>query len=246
MIPSSPYASSECVIVLHGIGSGRWVMWPLAQRLRSHGYRVEQWSYRSLFSSIEVHAAKLHAFLKQKKREEECLHIVAHSMGCIVVRAAFAHGNFEYQEQVLQAPSTGHNEFDIGPQGTPNQTDQGNIKQPFPCGRVVFLAPPNSGSFAARLGSSLLGRIVPPTKELSDSPGSFVNQLPKELKREVGIIAARFDMLISVKNTHLSDEREHVELCATHNSLLFSSRVARRIVDFLQKGSFGECSLHPS
>ena len=80
--------SDDLVVLIHGFGSNRLVMWPLASRLRQQGFRVHQWTYPSLFRSIQIHAARLSNYLMGSVASERRVHIVAHSMGCIVARAA--------------------------------------------------------------------------------------------------------------------------------------------------------------
>lgn len=65
---------------------------PLRRALERQGFRAVNWHYRSLFGSIEEHAAQLAA--KAKALDDdigvERLHFVGHSMGAIVVRRALA------------------------------------------------------------------------------------------------------------------------------------------------------------
>ena len=105
-------------------------------------------------------------------------------------------------------------------------------------GRVVLLAPPNEGSPIARLASKVIGRIITPTRELSDTESSYVNQLERKATAEFGIIAARFDGLVPVRNTHLPNEKAHVVINATHNSLLLSMKASKLTARFLTHGSF--------
>jgi pimeloyl-ACP methyl ester carboxylesterase len=192
----------ELVVLLHGFGAKRVLMWPLARRLRADGFRVVQWNFLSLFSSIEKHAKRLHDFLTTQLVSEKRVHIVAHSMGSIVTRAAL------------------------------------NRLRPPNLGRVVLLAPPNRGSPAAGLASLFVGAIITPSRELSDRSTSYVNQLKTSSDIEIGIIAAKYDLLVPAKNTHLPSEREHVTLIATHNSLLLSRSVGKMTANFLRTGEF--------
>jgi pimeloyl-ACP methyl ester carboxylesterase len=193
---------NELVVLVHGFGAKRAVMWPLASRLRANGFRVLNWNYLSLFATIETHANRFCDFLATQLSLEPRFHIVAHSMGSIVTRAAL------------------------------NRSSLPNL------GRLVLLAPPNAGSPAARLASFLIGRVVTPTRELSDQESSYVNQLKQQTEFDVGILAARYDILVPTRNTHLCGERMHEILCATHNSLLFSRAVSTKIASFLRTGDF--------
>jgi pimeloyl-ACP methyl ester carboxylesterase len=104
--------------------------------------------------------------------------------------------------------------------------------------RVVWLAPPNGGSPIARVASSILGKVVIPTRELSDAPTSFVNKLPKPRGENLGIIAAKYDLLVPEAKTRLINGEAFQSLHATHNSLLFSKRVVEMIARFLRTGEF--------
>ncbi len=193
---------NELVVLVHGFGAKRAVMWPLANRLRTSGFRVLNWNYLSLFATIETHANHFRDFLGTQLFKEPRFHIVAHSMGSIVTRAALNRSSF------------------------PN------------FGRLVLLAPPNAGSPAARFASFFIGRVITPTRELSDHASSYVNLLKEQAELDVGILAAKYDILIPSKNTHLRGERMHETVCATHNSLLFSRAVSTKIATFLHSGDF--------
>ncbi len=194
----------ELIVLVHGFGSKRLYMWPMVCLLRARGFRVQQWSYLSLFDPIETHANRFYKFLQAVSATESRFHIVAHSMGSIVARASL------------------------------NQSSLPSL------GRLIMLAPPNRGSPAARMASKILGRVIVPTQELSDSATSYVNQLERTTNVEIGIIAARFDVLVPIANTHLTDVKSHVVINATHNTLLVSIGASNLIVKFLTHGSFVE------
>ena len=82
----SPDASNELVVVIHGFGGKRIWMQPLTHRLKRN-YRVINWTYFSIAGSIESHARRFSQFLFDLKHDGP-IHIVAHSMGSIVTRAA--------------------------------------------------------------------------------------------------------------------------------------------------------------
>jgi hypothetical protein len=107
----------------------------------------------------------------------------------------------------------------------------------------VFLAPPNRGSPVARVAALIFGQILAPTRELSDALESYVNKLERKLKNDVGVIAARFDLLVPISNTHLANESAHIVINATHNSLLVSTTVSKLTARFLATGAFKESLL---
>lgn len=199
---NSKTIAKELVVLVHGFAAKRLVMWPMALRLNSVGFKVARWNYLSYFKSIDEHAKQLEKLLVEEYRNEPRIHVVAHSMGCIIVRAAL----------LRQIPSN--------------------------LGRIVLLAPPNHGSPVARIASLFLGGILPPTRELSDSPSSYVNQLPTSTSLDIGILSAKYDILVPCQNTELASAREQALLSETHNSLLISKSAFDKTAYFLRTGSF--------
>ncbi len=104
--------------------------------------------------------------------------------------------------------------------------------------RIVFVAPPHSGSPTARLGSIATAGLCRPLNELSNRQNSFVNRLPDRLSVDCGIIAGRFDFLVPLPYTHLPGIEERIVLNATHNTLLFMNKTARFAGAFFETGKF--------
>lgn len=82
------YKTDEWVIVLHGLLATARSMSVLAKRLRAQGFQTHLWEYASLQADIATHATFLAQFINELAPQVAKLHIVAHSMGCIVTRAA--------------------------------------------------------------------------------------------------------------------------------------------------------------
>jgi hypothetical protein len=66
--------------------------------------------------------------------------------------------------------------------------------------------------------------------------------VPRDL--ELGIIAAAYDRVVSVRNTHLESETDHVVLPSGHGQLLFRSDVAEQVLSFLRDGRFAVVEPH--
>lgn len=192
----------DCIVVVHGFAGKRLWMYPLCFRLRSRGFRVTNWGYPSLWQTIAEHAGRFREYLAHSLSDEPCVHIIAHSMGAIVVRSALAQGPLA------------------------------NL------GRVILFAPPNQGTPVARHAARIVGRLSKGIGDLSDQRNSYVNRLPGLHSIDVGIVAARFDMLVPVACTHVDGERQHVVLNATHNSLLLSRTAVDLALSFIATGSF--------
>lgn len=200
------------VILLHGFAANSLAMMPLRSMLSRRGLEPSIWRYPSLRVSVAENADRLRAHLDDLDADAIPYHIVAHSMGAIVTRAAHADGN-----------------------ARSGNARSGNARW---LQRIVFLAPPHSGLPAARLASPIAQRFLPPMLDLSDAPTSYVNTLPTTINHDVGAIAARWDVLVPRRSTHLDCQREHRTLHASHNSLLVSRRVATLVANFLHRGSF--------
>lgn len=82
----SPEAPKPALLIVHGFGAHWLVMYPLARRMRSHGYQVTNWTYGSLWKDIPHHADNLCKVVQELDESEQEFHIVAHSMGSILVR----------------------------------------------------------------------------------------------------------------------------------------------------------------
>ena len=79
------------VVLVHGLASNRLDMSLFSYRLKRIGYKVVNWGYPSIRKSNADHGNALADRLRKSDllgRADERIHIVAHSMGCIVTRCA--------------------------------------------------------------------------------------------------------------------------------------------------------------
>ena len=212
----------DFVVLVHGLAAHPVVMKPLEWRLKRYGFQVCQWSYPSLRGCIESHGKQLEHFLQQLGSRDQPVHLVAHSLGTVVVRYMLSQ----------REPQGG---MSFGPSHRPNLS-----------GRSVFLAPPSTGTPVARIASKILGRICPAIAQLSDAATSFTNQLPTLHDQEIGIVTARFDLMVPQANTRLAEATHYTEVFGTHSSMLFQSRTAWCVARFLREGKFGEKQPSPA
>jgi triacylglycerol lipase len=105
-------------------------------------------------------------------------------------------------------------------------------------GRVVMLAPPNSGSHIAWALSRVLGWLCPILREISTAPGSYVNRLGPPPQTEIGIIAASHDWMVRRCNTHLQTQRDHIVIRGDHVRLPLLREAAEQAIYFLATGTF--------
>ncbi len=83
-------ADRECVALVHGFLAHSMMLAVLGHRLRRHGYRTDLWGYRNMCCSILVHAERFADNLRRLDKDPtvDRIHLVTHSMGCIIARAA--------------------------------------------------------------------------------------------------------------------------------------------------------------
>lgn len=82
-------SNNDCgrVLLLHGIWMTGLEMGWLKHRLAGAGYQVERFRYRSLSRTPVENAQRLDRFIQQ--RDYDCLHLVAHSLGGLVLLNLF-------------------------------------------------------------------------------------------------------------------------------------------------------------
>lgn len=201
-------AAQSAVVLVHGLAAHWLIMAPMARRLRPNFARVLNWGYRSIWSPIEVHAARLAATLRQLDGDDSLgrVNLVTHSMGGIVTRLALERF------------------------------------RPGKLGRLVMIAPPNSGSRVARTLAPWLGRICPPLCQLTDHDESFVCRMELPSQVEIGVIAARGDYIVRETSTHLPCEADHLVLPGLHSSILLRRETAEQVQRFLTSGAFEKTS----
>jgi alpha-beta hydrolase superfamily lysophospholipase len=87
---AAPEHPRECIVLVHGFLANKYMLSLLARRLRRHGYLTDAWGYWNMRCSLLVHAerfARELAVLDADPRIER-VHVVGHSMGGIIGRAA--------------------------------------------------------------------------------------------------------------------------------------------------------------
>lgn len=105
-------------------------------------------------------------------------------------------------------------------------------------GRIVMLAPPNTGSHVAHAFSLLFGRLCPILGEMSTKADSYVNRLHVPHEVEIGVIAASRDWVVRRKNTHLTTQKDHIVIRGDHIRLPFLRASAEQTLHFLETGLF--------
>jgi len=81
---------TACVSLVHGYLANKFLLVGLARRLRRLGFRPHPWGYWNMQCSLLVHAERFARELAARDADPTVgtLHVVTHSMGGIVARAA--------------------------------------------------------------------------------------------------------------------------------------------------------------
>ncbi|MFI4875283.1 MAG: esterase/lipase family protein [Blastopirellula sp. JB062] len=90
MIEAASSWRTEKVVLIHGFASSRWWLLRLQRSLQAAGFATQSYGYVTLIGDIEAYAQRFAALLRQLDQDESLgrLHLVAHSMGGVVVRRA--------------------------------------------------------------------------------------------------------------------------------------------------------------
>lgn len=92
-----PITPGEIVVTVPGLLAGRHSMRRLDECLREAGYQTRHWRYASLRGSMTHHAVRLSQELRELARSSwiKRVHLVAHSMGSVIARAAIHESGLE-------------------------------------------------------------------------------------------------------------------------------------------------------
>jgi len=201
----------DIVVLIHGLYMHGLLMQPLSRRIRQAGYRTCIFSYPSLRRSPSDNATVLARKIQSLRGPR--IHLLAHSLGGIVVRY--------YLDRFPAAPGR------VVTLGTPHQG----------CTTVCRLLERKLG-FA--LGKSVeQGFLTPPPpwpagREL----GSLAGTLNIGLGRLMTGLADPADGTVAVAETRLTGMTDHLCLPVNHSGMLFSAEVAAQALAFFATGQF--------
>jgi len=93
----------ETVVLVHGLAANRSILWPLQRSLRRRGYRTHNWGYSSIRGEIQSLSSSLSGELQKLNADPLVgrFHLVTHSMGSILARAALASHDFSQLKRVV-------------------------------------------------------------------------------------------------------------------------------------------------
>lgn len=205
----------EAVVFVHGLWLTGLEMSLLRRRVRQCDFACFQFQYRSLLATPAQNAARLNAFLRNL--DADVIHLVAHSLGGVVVMHLFA--AFPQQKPgrvaLLGSPVNGSS---------------------------VALAMNRNPLTRAFLGRStrqgLLGNVPrwKGARELGMIAGTRGPGLGTLLT--LGKLAKPNDGTVVVQETKQFGISCHLQVPYSHFTMLFSAPVARAVCTFLRSGDF--------
>lgn len=89
---AGPQMGHDVVVLTHGFMAHRVLLNRLSSRLRRAGWQTRVWGYESLRTSVTRHAERFADHLTELSANETInqIHLVTHSMGCIIGRMALS------------------------------------------------------------------------------------------------------------------------------------------------------------
>ena len=198
----------EVVVLLHGMGRTRRSMARLETSLREAGYQVVNYPYHSRRHRVERHGRDFVEHLSEIAGRDD-------------VRAIHLVGHSLGNIVIRWALAN----------------DAGRIPDE-KIGRVVMLAPPNGGSSRADLVEPWLSWFSRPLSDLTTRAESTANTIPPLHGVDIGIIAGSRDPIVSVKETLLSGQTEHILVPCGHTFIMRNNEVIELTSQFLRTGSF--------
>jgi len=200
-------------VLIPGLYMGGWAVAYLARRLQAAGWRTRRFSYPTLAGTLPENADRLARALGTL--EAATVHLVAHSLGGLVVRHLF-------NRHPRQRPGR------IVTLGTPHQGSY--------VARWLDVRPRLRGLLGKSGPEGLLGGAP------AWRPGLELGLIAGTLSLGLGRLAPGLplpnDGTVALAETRLARATDHIALPVSHTGLLLSASVARQVGTFLAKGQF--------
>jgi triacylglycerol lipase len=218
LAPRAALATSETVVLLHGLYRSERSMQPLEAPVRMAGFRVVNLGYDSRSLETETIVASLDAKLAECCADAPKLHFVTHSLGGIVTRAYLAKRRPANLGRVVMLAPPNH--------GSPLADVVAHSSA------LRFLL----GSTASRLGTdptSFPNALPAADFELGVIAGT-VSRNPLGAM----FIDGESDGTVPVASTKLEGMTDFITVDSVHTWIMRSDEVAAQTVRFLESGRF--------
>jgi pimeloyl-ACP methyl ester carboxylesterase len=202
------------VIVVHGVWMRGASMRVLRRRLEASGFDVHVFSYPSVSADLAANAAKLAAFIDAVPAAT--VHVVAHSLGGVLVRAML---------ETARSPRLGR-VVCLGSPFTGSRT----------AARVARL--PGGARLIGRSLGDVLARGGFDSWRAPHEVGIIAGHVSFGFGLLFGPFGEPNDGTVAIAETRLTDAHDHIVLRVAHMALLWSPAVARQVLHFLEHGAF--------
>lgn len=199
---------------MHGLFMRGAIMLPLSLQLQAAGFETHRFSYPTRAKPPAENAVALRRYIDTIAAAR--VHVVAHSLGGLVLRHAAAQG---LPRRFGRAVTM----------GTPHRSSAtAQLLARFPSGRQLL---------DRSLERGLLGDDLPPWP-LALELGSVAGMLPIGLGRLLPGLPQPNDGTVAVEETRLEGMTDHVVIPVSHATMLIRPAVARQVIHFLRHGRF--------
>lgn len=215
------------IILIHGLHQRHWIMKPLAYQFEKLGYDTICFDYYSLMEDIEQHSNKLNTLLTKNLAPNQQFHMVAHSLGGLVMR-----------DFIARFPQW-HKNGQIGNCVTLGTPHMGSTTADYAKKLVPFA-----------VGKAYQGALDGQTPPLPDGVclGVIAGNKPKGLGQPVlkyhnhtqnmAEDDKMHDGTVYVNETKLPNASDHIILSVTHTGMLLDKEVIQQADYFLKNGRF--------
>lgn len=202
-------APKETVFIVHGFLGSPFEFALMKRRLQDLGYSVHLWGHTTIFRSVDSYSNEFCKFVIKKMSRTRMGRI--HFLG-----------------------------HSMGAIIVRSALEKLSPRIPmWQRGRAVLLAPPNKGSYAARLVPSWLKNLVPSIADLSDDAESYVNGLSDDFPIPTGVVWTKYDHLVPPKSVFVKGISDSVEITDLHTTMVFRKSVVKLADNFFKKANFG-------
>jgi len=211
--------ANQVVVLVPGMYSPKVTMWPMARRIKRHGFQTVIFRNRYLSKTPEQNAQRL--LEKLRLLSADRIHLLGHSLGGIVIMHALrlnseqpATEQFADGKVVLIASPVKGCEFARNLQAN-------RAIRPF-------------------LGRCLVGGVLNgvPEELGGRETGVISGCSPAGLAAMIYKSEHRYDGMINEFETQLDTAQDTISVSQSHAAMLFSQRCSDLVIAFLQRGQF--------
>ncbi len=214
------------VVLVHGLGRTPAAMWPLARRLAAADYDLRYWYYVAFARDLETMTRDLRRALTEWAADTEELHLIGHSLGGILIRAALA-------DPLLPLPPGR-----VVLIATPNQGSDLLVRMPATLTRPLDKAIPALPHL--RKGATWLANLPAPERETGVILCTRDDNVlaPATVAMKIWGAGQASDGTVEVENARLPGATDQLTIHRSHSFILNDRTCHDAITRFLDRGRF--------